>query len=150
MISVRTPGGALVNVQPMMRNAGNALVPVTVVSRDPGGNPATTQPPVLAFSLTIDPMAVAGAVNRPSGMAAYTNEAAATALGGVGAFVYAWVSQSGGMTATSPSSATTRFTAFVAGGDVVEDTFTCTVTDATGATASATITATVSNYGMAQ
>jgi len=149
MMSIRNLAGALVEVQMMVRNAANMLVPVLVEARDPAGDPTPTQPPAPTFTVSISPSAVTGAVSKSNGANAVTNEATASTTGGVAPFGFAWVSQDGAMTAIAPSAAVTRFSAFIVGGDSAEDTFICTVTDASGATASATVAASVFNYGTA-
>jgi|GEM_PF-2766895 len=103
-------------------------------------------PSSAAIAAIANPNDVTGAISRPAGGLAQTNESTVAVTGGMAPFSYAW-SSSGTMTATNPSAAATRFTAFVEAGETVGDYFTCLVTDAKGQTATATVAASVSNYG---
>lgn len=70
-----------------------------------------------------------------------TNPATATPSGGLPPFTYAW---SGGDT---PTLAATSFGMVVSDGDTVDQTFSVTVTDAAGSTASGSVLARFTNYG---
>jgi hypothetical protein len=58
-----------------------------------------------------------------------------TAHGGIPGYTYGWVRTSGSalITATAPSASSTTFTATLSANQEVSATFTCTVTDSTGA-----------------
>lgn len=101
----------------------------------------------LGLAATANPASVNGAISRPAGGYAQTNETAVSVAGGTAPFTYAWTSSDGTLGATAPSAASTRFSAFVEAGDTLSDTFECLVTDAKGQTATVTVLASVSNYG---
>jgi len=147
MMSVRNLSGALIPVQPMMRNPSNALVPVVFGVRDTEGAPIVTQPPVSSVAVTASPSDVNGAASRPGLATVATNETTATATGGTAPYTFFWQSQDGAMSPTAATSATTRFTGQIEGGDTVSDLFTCTATDAKGQVATAQVYASVSNFG---
>lgn len=107
-------------------------------------DPATS---VSTLAVTAAPGGVNGAISRPAGGNAQTNETVATATGGTAPYEYSWTSNDGVMLPTAASAAATRFSAFVEAGDSLVDSFECLVTDAKGQTATATVAASVSNYG---
>lgn len=147
MMSARNLSGALITVQPMMRNPSNVLVPVVFGVRGTEGAPVVTQPPVSSVAVTASPGGVNGAASRPGLATVATNETIATATGGAVPYTFLWQSQDGAMLPTAATSATTRFTGQVEGGETISDTFICTVTDAQGQTGAVQVAASVSNYG---
>jgi hypothetical protein len=102
---------------------------------------------VADLTAAVNPSVVTGAISRPGIATIPTNEATVTAAGGTEPYTYLWTAAEGAMTAVSPTAATTRFTGQAEGGDSASDTFTCTVTDAKAQTATATVQASVYNYG---
>lgn len=104
-------------------------------------------PSASTMTASASPASVTGAANRTPLTTVTTNETAVTVVGGVAPFTYAWTSDVGDMSPTASTAANTRFTGQIEGGDSVSDTFTCTVTDARGQTATATVSASVYNYG---
>lgn len=99
------------------------------------------------LAVAASPDSVSGAISRPGSGIATTNEATASVTGGAAPYTYTWNSSDGVMVATAATSPTTRFSAPVDGGDALFDTFTVLVTDAKGQTATATVLASVYNYG---
>lgn len=100
-----------------------------------------------ALSATMSPASVTG-FGEPASISAPASVTTSTASlvkgGGFSPYTYAWTHISGDTaTINSPSSASTTFTAIVtlAEGEL-QGVFRCTVTDALGATASDTVTAT--------
>jgi hypothetical protein len=93
-----------------------------------------------ALTLAISPSSVGA-----SGGATMTDAATATPTGGLGPFTYAWTLVSNdGVTspaATSPTTATTRFTGSATDGHSGTATFRCTCTDSLGTTATADVAA---------
>lgn len=87
------------------------------------------------LSVSIEPNYAQGYANplHPVGQTITTNAVAATPSGGLGPYSYAW---SGGNT---PSNAVNSFTRFVPADSDITDSASVTVTDALGATASATV-----------
>lgn len=104
-------------------------------------------PSAATLAVTASPDGVNGAISRPAGGNAQTNQTVATATGGTAPYTYAWTSNDGVMLPTAASTAATRFSAFVEAGDSLNDTFDCLVTDAKGQTATASVFASLSNYG---
>lgn len=100
-------------------------------------------PPI---SLSMVPSSAAGSRNVAAIVVITTNNVTATVSGGVGPYSYNWV-QIGGPSATiyTPSNATTNFGMALGPGDSEQGQFRCTVTDANGLTAQATVTATFTN-----
>jgi hypothetical protein len=99
-----------------------------------------------ALSVVASPTSVSG--SRPTAGPVTTGSTTATASGGIGPFTYAWT-DTGNATITSPSSATTTFSAFVSCSNApVLDTATVTATDTgTGLTKSTTVAVTLSFTG---
>lgn len=78
-----------------------------------------------------------------------TSSVTATVTGGLAPFTYSWTRTSGDteVSATAPSAATTAFTdTTLVAGEIDTATFTCTVTDALGRTASDSINVTIERY----
>lgn len=106
------------------------------------------------MTVTVDPLNVSGALAIHSAglLAVPTSAATVTATGGAEPYTYAWslVSDDGAggtWSAIAPTSATTPFLASaVAPGTGSSAIFSCTVTDARGATASVTVGATADNF----
>lgn len=95
-----------------------------------------------SLGLSISPALVSGGHASPNGNGtATTGTATAAVQGGTGPFTYAWaLVSSTAHTVLSPGAAATAFQKGSPGGDpTYSATYRCTVTDATGATASATV-----------
>lgn len=128
-VYVRTASG-LVLVDPQFRNA-------TVLVDCGSGAP---------LSAVASPDYVSGAIDRSKPGTVTTNITTASPSGGRAPYTYEWTELSGELTISDPSSASTYFSGIVAAGDQKTGTFTCTITDAAGATAVTNIvTATVEN-----
>jgi hypothetical protein len=128
---VRTPTG-LVECVPMFRGTGG-VVP------GGGGTPALTANVVSEF--------VSGAISRNAAAYVTTNPAQVTVAGGKAPYSYAW-SGTPDLEIRAPSSAATTFGAEVAAGGTAYGTYSCTVTDAKGNTATTPqVTASVYNEG---
>lgn len=99
------------------------------------------------LTVTVSPTEVYGVQGSNSPVSVTTNQTTASPVGGLAPYTYAW-SRTGGSegTVNSPTMATTSFTNVMGFGTVNAD-FTVTVTDAGGATASATVAATFENVG---
>lgn len=126
---LRTPSG-LVQVGPQFRTATGLV--------DCGS--------ATALSVVADPDSVFGAQSADHPVVVYTNTTSITVTGGRAPYVYAWSSVPG-WTVANPTSSQTAFSSAVGSGSTDEATFTCTVTDARGSTATATVSAQVSNFG---
>lgn len=129
---MRTAAGLVEIKAPMMRTAAG-LIPV--------GKPAT------ALSATVSAEYVYGAVSRNESAYVATNSTRADAVGGTPPYTYQWAGEPT-MNINNPSSATTAFSAFVGPFDGASGAYTCTITDARGATATSPIVnASVYNEG---
>lgn len=101
-----------------------------------------------AFTATIDPGIAYGSVISASPAPVTTNSVTCSPTGGVGPFTYLWenIAGEGNAFAVSPTNASTTFhLANVISGNSASATFRCTITDALGSTATATIVATFDN-----
>lgn len=98
---------------------------------------AVFTPPLTA---TASPTLVSRTIVGPG--TAVTPSTTVTPAGGESPYTYAWTRLSGVGTITSPTSATTTFSHTLGIGDDVSGDFRCTVTDAFGTTATASVTAT--------
>jgi uncharacterized protein YukE len=103
------------------------------------------------LTVEVSPPGVSGSVNRSSAASATTRNATANVSGGVAPFTYAWARTDGGAhswTINSPASAITSFSTPVSPNSDQVATFACTVTDATGTSAtSANVSADCWNDG---
>jgi hypothetical protein len=102
----------------------------------------------VGFYVTVSPTAL----GKKGTISTLTTPAAvATPTGGVGPYTYAWTKQSGGaITANSPSSYSTTFTATGLGVDEERDAvFRVTCTDSLAATATRDITVSILRYSFA-
>lgn len=86
----------------------------------------------------------------PGALTLTSNTTTVTPAGGVAPFTYAWAYLSGdtGVNPTAASSATSAFSGSIAVGEVKSTTFRCTVTDANGATATASVTCTLNHVDL--
>lgn len=141
MAEFRTASG-LVSCTPMMRTA-SGLVEIAPQFRTTTGLIDCGSGSALAVG--IDPFEVTGARSGPS-QRIYTNPTTVTASGGKAPYSYAWGAVDGWQI-TSPTSATTTFSAVIGAGGDKSDIFTCTVSDARGDSATISAVATVFNYG---
>lgn len=97
----------------------------------------------VTFTAMVSPYAAIG--TRSGSGAATTNSVTATPTGGTGPYLYAWALVSGDtFTVNSPTSATTTFTASVGPGEDKTAIYRVTITDSLLATATATVSVTVS------
>lgn len=94
------------------------------------------------LDLSINPLSAYGVTSgNGTGL---TNFVTVTPLNGVGPYSYSWTQIDGNpMTAESPTSATTRFTALVPMGEILSATFQCTVTDTVGGVGTIQVVATL-------
>lgn len=96
----------------------------------------------IPLELSVNPLSASGATSGTR--TGYTNSVTVTPLNGNGPYTYSWTRVDGDpLTAESPTSATTRFTALVPIGEVLFATFQCTVTDASNGTGTIEVTATL-------
>ncbi len=96
------------------------------------------------LELSINPISASGITSGTR--VGYTNLVTVTPLNGNGPFTYSWTRVDGDvLTAESPTSAATRFTALVPIGEILFATFQCTVTDATGGVGTIEVTATLTD-----
>ncbi len=147
MLAVRDSGAALRALAGVsMRDAGATLRMITSASiRDSGGVLRTI---FSAMSASVAPAEVFGVVDSAGLPTVTTSSATASPSGGTAPYNYAW-SGPGGWTINSPAAGTTSFSkAGVAPGTEETESFTCTVTDASGATAQAVLQATVRNINV--
>lgn len=97
----------------------------------------------VTFTAAISPFAAVG--TRSGSGSATTNSVTATPTGGTGPYLYAWALVSGDtFTVNSATSASTTFTASVGLGEDKTAIYRCTITDSLLATATATVSVTVS------
>lgn len=101
------------------------------------------------LTVTATPTFVQGAGSSPSPQPVTTASASVTVTNGSAPYGYAWTSSSPGSTDTfAPTSSTTAFVATAVEPGTSQDwVMTCTVTDARGATGTATVQVQVTNYG---
>ena len=127
---MRTSAG-LVQVDPQFRTAIGLI--------DCGGFAAAS------LTATASPDSVYGSVarNRPASVA--TNATTVSVTGGMAPYSFAWAADPDWIV-SSPSSATTSFSAIVSPDQEQSATFICTVTDAKGIATTASVFASVSNY----
>ena len=92
---------------------------------------------VQPLTVTVIPASTAGyfSSRRPTTAAITTGSVTATPTGGLGPYTYAWSS------GNTPTQATTTFTRTLAGNTDLSITFTVTVTDSLGATATGSVDA---------
>lgn len=149
MSSVRNAAGALVAIKGIsVRDASNVLraAPAAVI-RDAGN---VLRSFFTSITAAASPNVVSGAVSSSTAAAATTDNTKATPTGGIAPFNYLWSAISGtGWTIGSATAATTSFTSpAVAAGSTVVATFSCKITDSSGATAVTDIVeASVTNLG---
>jgi len=96
--------------------------------------------------LTVTPELAYGYGYSKGSITISTNSVTVTVSGGVAPYTFAWTGASGAWTIINPTSDTTAFRrSSVGAGTNDSRTFTCTVTDANGATSSITVDAYVEN-----
>lgn len=100
------------------------------------------------MSVTASPISAIGTQFSNSSVVVNTNIITLAASGGTPPYSYAWSRQSGstGLTATSPSSASTRFAVTLGANEVAEAVFRGTATDARGRTAFFDVSVAAYNY----
>lgn len=114
------------------------LRPLTRIARHDGTSLVTVETFTPPLAVTASSPAYGSRVGAGSVTTASTT---ATPSGGIGPFSYAWARLSGFGTANSPAMATTTFTETVALEEFKSGVFRVTVTDSTGATATADVDA---------
>lgn len=98
--------------------------------------------------ISVSPTSVSGSASSTSTVSITTRSTTVSVSGGVAPYSYAWTQTSGDpMTATSPSGATTAFTASVGPGTRLAGVWQCTVTDAAGTTGTVSVSASLFNRG---
>lgn len=138
--------GIETDAERMAVTVGNAQKRVVRVEAWNGSAWKVAQSFTPPISLSMVPASAAGSRNVAAIVVVTTNSVTATVAGGVGPYSYIWA-QIGGPAATiySPTNATTNFGMALGPGDSEQGQFRCTVTDANGLTAQATVTATFTN-----
>lgn len=133
-----------------VRDAGGVLRTVQMARvRDGSGTLRTVFTAMSAAPSAPNVYGTAGSFG-PGGVFVQSSPVTVTVSGGVAPFTYAWTRDSGSATinATLPAAATTRFSATVPYDSEVSANFVCTVTDANGATATASVLATLTHVGL--
>lgn len=116
-----------------VRNSGGVHAAKIAQVRDASGVAKTFWQ---AMTASAAPSSVSGAANVNGTVTVVTNSTSATPAGGTGPYTYLWSGGSAGWSIGSPNNATTSFARSGLGPDDSDTTtFTCTVTDATGVTA---------------
>lgn len=142
MAEFRT-GSGTVECKVFMRT-GSGLVEVSPQFRTGGGlADAGNSKPII---VTANPDYVFGAQSADHPVGVATNVATVSASGGKAPYTYSWGPQAS-WTIARPTSAETSFSRPVGANIEYETVFTCTVTDASGATGTVNVTAQVSNFG---
>lgn len=118
---------------------GATLRPLRAIQIMDGATLRTVASFVAPMTVAASPTEVIG---TDTGSTVTSQSATVTPTGGGAPYTYAWVRNTGSATINSPTSATTTFTETgLAVSELRTSTFTCTVTDASGQTATANVTA---------
>lgn len=102
------------------------------------------------FEATVFPAVITGAAAVNGVTSVTTSEATASQSGATGSVTYSWAKTAGAdsWTIERPRGAVTRFTATAVGATASQSaTFTCTITDQAGRSATADVNVEVTNYG---
>jgi|GEM_PF-4899727 len=98
-----------------------------------------------SYTAAANPSFVSGAGSRKVALTVYTNQTTIEVAGGVAPYTFQWVTEEG-WDVQNLTSAVTSFSSSVAPNEIKTQAFSCTVKDAQGNTAIATVQADVSNY----
>lgn len=132
-------GGSFEDIESGVVRVGNVWKTLSSVRVYEGGAWKEGKAFIPALSLAISPPTVSATRSGPGVVT--TALVSATPTGGRAPYTYAWTRTSGVGSATTPTSASTAFTATLGIGDDTFGDFRCTVTDDLGTTAIANITA---------
>lgn len=140
-------GGVFKTVDSIKISAGGVWKPVNSTRVSIGGvwKTGETFAPPITLAITPATVRATGIGLGPDTL--YTDPATAMPTGGAGPYTYAWTRLTGSGAATTPTAATTTFSALVPAGTIITGTFRCTVTDALGSTAIASVNARFDNLG---
>lgn len=133
----------LVGCQPFLRTTSGLVACGAQFFGTAGPVQAGGPAPLVA---ACSPDTVFGATDRQTTAVVTTNQTTVQVTGGVEPYAYAWGAKAG-WTVVSPSAGATAFRASVAPNADKAETFTCTVTDARGHIATASVSASISNFG---
>lgn len=135
-----------------MRSASNVSRKVSMLHVRTAGNVSRIGfDSASASGLTVTPdyLSVFGAANSHAPIAIQTNVVTVTITGGKAPYDIAWTADFGGWTIPSDAALSTYFLSDNVGpGDSADNSFTCTVTDDNGDTATCGVAASVSNFGV--
>lgn len=141
-------GGAYKTVDSIKVCAGGVWKPVASTRLSPAGVWKVGEIFTRPLSLAITPATVSGSGEIGRALLIFTDAATATPTGGSAPYTYAWTRLTGSGAAFSPTAAATKFSATVPASTLYSGTFRCTVTDALGATAIASVSASFENIGI--
>lgn len=139
-------GVAQANARALAAQTGVAQAQLTATTAQNGveavaANVQAVQAETVAFYITPDKISIGAGDFDPGTLE--TESVTITITGGTAPYTIAW-DTAGDIDPTSPTAATTTFSAFVPSGTTLSEQKTCTVTDATSATATTTIAVTLS------
>jgi hypothetical protein len=149
MSSLRNPANALKAIARIsVRNAANVRKEVTAGHMRDASNVLRDLASVGGMTVTASPDNAFGYGDSHGSIAISTGITTVTVAGGTAPYTYSWAT-GGATSAVSPTSATTVFRGFgVAPGDHIDDTASCTVTDALGTVAASnSVYISIDNYG---
>jgi hypothetical protein len=129
-------GGTLKPVVRVKANIGGTLKTVVRAKHNVAGTIKAGDTFTPALSLSVTPSSIYAVSNSSPVISEY---ATATPTGGLAPYTYSWVRTSGAGSISSPSSSVTSFSDSLAPDNLSSGTFTCTVTDNLGATASGVV-----------
>lgn len=139
----RWDGSAFVDLTVKKRWDGTSWVNLTISKRWDGAAWVDFFAAGSGFGVTIAPGSASGSVaaSQPQFRTVTSNSVTATPAGGTGPYTYSWTKVSGAssISATSPTAATTTFSALVAKDSTVDAVWRVTVTDSLSATATADV-----------
>ena len=152
MISIQTPSGPVGLILRGIRTpAGNKAIASGKITTPGGSRTFWDGSNVGTISSRSSPTYTRGGAAVPTAVTIVTSPVTVITDGGAAPFTYSWslASSSGGTwNVTDPGKVTTSFECFsVAPKENFTATFECVVTDARGATDTATVTAVANNYG---
>jgi len=145
MAKFRTASG-LVDVTPYLRTATGLVEITSPMFRTTSGLVQVGQS-AAPISISISPASASGAAAQNRPVDVYTNTLIASVSGGVQPYAYSWVSDNPDVSVINGNTGGAYFRARVGPGDYASAGITLTVTDAKGATQTATTTADLYNDG---